>query len=371
MGMDLPQAAAQKPKILIAASIYPPDSGGPATHAKRQFEGFPELGFEVRLVALSLVRKFPMGIRHLIYTGQLMAHAASCDLIYAHDGLGVGLPALFVAKLFRKKILIRVGGDIPWERVAEQGRTSLSMNEWYEARLFNGSLSYAVSKFVLQRVHALIVPSSLLLNLYSKYYSVQKSKISVVPNPISVFPKDKVSEQSQTIIFASRLVAYKNLPFVLKAMAKVLPNHSSVQFIIMGDGPERVSLEQLTQDLGIGDKIIFTGSVSQEKVVEYTKHCLFGIAPALTEFNPNYILECIAYGKPFLMSRENGLPFNIPQQFLFDNRNSSELESRLEYMLSVEGYRKAKKEVSGINFQMSWDDVLKRNEEIIRSTIHA
>lgn len=365
--MNPPEKALKLPRILIAASIYPPDPGGPATHAKRQFEGFTEAGFEVRLVALAHYRRYPMGIRHGLYLFKLFAESQYVDIVYAHDALGVGLPALIVSKFMGKKMMARVGGDIPWEREAESRKTDLSMNEWYRTGLHIKNVSFLVSRFVLRKVDALVVPSQLLADLYATYYGVRKNIISVIANPISNISKDTTATQSSTIIFASRLVAYKNLPFVLTSLVKIFPKHAGLQFVIMGDGPEKTHLEQLARKLDIESQVLFTGSIPQEKVVEYTKICLLGVAPALTEFNPNYILECIAYGKPFLMSRENGLPFQVPESLLFDTRNSKEFEEKLESLLDPEQYAKAKLEIVNIHFQMSWSDVVKKNIELIKS----
>lgn len=354
-----------KPRILIAASIYPPDPGGPALHANKQYEYYLKERFPVRVVALAHFRSLPIGIRHVFFAVVLFSHACTSDVIYAHDALGVGLPALFVARILNKKLIIRVGGDIVWERKSEQGETLLSMNEWYKTGSHKKEFNYVVSRFVLSRIDCLIVPSNLLSDLYTKYYDVSQQRIQVIANPMISQKEILPHSIPRTIIFASRLVAYKNLSFVIECMSRVLPKYNDTQFLIMGDGPEKLALKKQVNDLKMSKQIIFTGILSQEEVEKHIRSCIFTIAPALTEFNPNYVLQGIQWGKPFLVSREHGFPFVVPQEFLFNSRNKEECEQCIAWMLSDPGYADAVLKLKSLSITQTWEDVLMRNKEII------
>lgn len=355
-------------KILIAAGIYPPDSGGPAIHAKAQFENFPKMGVKTKLIALAHYRHYPRWLRHLLYSLVLFFKSFGVDIIYAHDAWGVGFIALVGARLLRKKFVLRIGGDIPWERGAEQGTKSLSMNEWYQSGAYKTDRFFRLTRFVISRADLLIVPSSILKDLYVNYYGVKETKIKVIANPVSE-KRSATPATEKTIIYASRLVAYKNLALVLEVLADVFPRHPEVRFIVMGDGPEKENLTKLAHDLKIEKNVQFTGLLPQAVVLEKTSTCLFALAPALTEFNPNYVLQGISFGKPFLISRENGLPFAIPEQFLFTSRNKAELKEKLLFLLSPTGYQVALAEVESLAFNMTWEDNLKANLEVIQSLI--
>lgn len=354
--------ANSKPRILIAASIYPPDPGGPAIHAKRQYEWFKAHGIETEVVALAHYRQLPKFIRHFAYLCALLNKANRYGVIYAHDALGVGIPALLVAKILRKKFVIRIGGDLAWEREAEQNKTSLSMIEWYEAGEHRHKGIYVLIRIVLSNADLIIVPTVLLSNVYKKYYGVSEQKLHTLPNPI---PDKHINEvkTEQTIIYASRLVAYKNLNFAIKAFSDVINSNSrkDVKFIIMGDGPERSRLESLVKLLGLDSQVIFLGSVSQDKVLEETSKSLFTIAPALTEFNPNYVLQGIALGKPFLISREHGLPFVVPEELKFNPRDQSDLEQKILHLLDPAVYSQVKESIGNIYHQFTWEDNLGAN----------
>jgi glycosyltransferase involved in cell wall biosynthesis len=355
-------------RILIAAAIYPPDPGGPAVHAQAQYVGFRKMGYETSLVALAHYRYLPPWIRHLFYAIALFFKSLRADVIYAHDAWGVGFIALVVSKIVRSKFVLRIGGDMAWEAAVSSGKTNLSMKEWYEGGGYAKNLFYKMTRFVIRRADAVIVVSPLLEEIYSKYYDVSHKKIHIVPNPL-LGKKEFSLSVGKKIIFASRLVPYKNLEFVIRVMAKVFPEFPSASFIIMGDGPDKMKLQNLVNKLNLLGQVIFRGTVSQAEVIENTRDSLFALAPALTEFNPNYVLQAISYGKPFLISRENGLPFEVPEEFQFDPRNEEEFEKDLRELLSEKGYNEALEKVKRLSFERSWDEVLKDNERIIENLV--
>jgi len=355
-------------KILIAAGIWPPDPGGPAIHASKQSEYFKSQGFQVNVAALAHFRKWPAGVRHILYFCTLIKKGIGKDSIYAHDALGVGWPAYIAARLLRKKVLVRIGGDIPWEREAESGKTNHSLKEWYQKGLHRKSNAFRLSNIILKHFDAVIVPTQLLVDLYHRYYHVPLAKLHLIPNPIPLRQDVNVPTEG-TIIYASRLVAYKNLEFVIHSLTNVFAKYPDVTFTIMGDGPERSSLQKQIQEERLENRVRLKGKVPQEEVMKETQSCLLGLAPALTEFNPNYILQCIAYSKPFLISRENGLPFVVPDIFLFNPRDSREFQSKLEYLLSVEGYQKSVEAIRDLGFSMSWEDNLVQNLKILGSLL--
>jgi glycosyltransferase involved in cell wall biosynthesis len=354
-------------KILLAAGIYPPDPGGPALHAFRQFKWLTEHGHKAEVVAMAHYRKLPSGARHLVYFCALVTKVWKYDVVYAHDSLGTGLPAFLASKIFLKKFAVRVGGEVAWEREAEKG-LKLSMREWYASGAHRTRKNFIISRFVLRSADVIIVPSGILKDVYTKFYNVSSERIKVLSNP---WPEktSPSSKQEQTIVYASRLVAYKNLDFVLKVLSKIFPTYHELKFIIMGDGPEKSRLIGLARNLGIEDKVIFAGTVSQEEVTEKISKCLFAIAPALTEFNPNYILQAISYGKPFLISREHGVAVEVPPELVFDPRNELELESAIKSLLEPQTYQEVLEKVAQIKPKMTWESYQTENLKLVESLV--
>ncbi|MFA6095681.1 MAG: hypothetical protein WC767_02460 [Candidatus Paceibacterota bacterium] len=94
-------------RILIATGIYFPQIGGPATYSKLLYDELPKRGFEVEVANFGDHIDKPWGVRHLAYLFSLFGKAADADIIYAQDPVSVGLPALFVSQMRRKRFVLR------------------------------------------------------------------------------------------------------------------------------------------------------------------------------------------------------------------------------------------------------------------------
>ena len=355
-----------KETIVLAVPNYPPEPGGVATHAQKYREEFEKAGHLVHLVVASHMPKLPPPLNHIIFAFTVFLEAVGADMIYVMDTVSSG-PAAYVAWLLRKPYVIRIGGDVVWERAAEKGKTTKSCLEFYKTEKYQAFRFYSITKFVLTHAEKVIVPCDLLKTLYVTYYSVPSEKIILVPNPLPTHPTPNPSPKGRvekSVVFASRLVSYKNLELVTKAFATI-----DATFYILGDGPEKQKLEARRSELG--DRVKILGTVSRSEKDEYLKKCMLTVAPALTEFNPNYVLEGFTFCKPTLMSRENGLPFTLPEIMLFDPRNEKEFTEKLTYLLSDAGYAEAQNWVKNLRFAQTWDDVIKKNLEIIKGICEA
>ncbi len=77
------------------------------------------------------------------------------------------------------------------------------------------------------------------------------------------------------LLFVGRLRHYKGLHVLLAAMADV-----AAPLVIVGDGPMRDSLRAQARRLGLGDRVHFTGSVSDEELKDYLAGASVGLLPS-------------------------------------------------------------------------------------------
>jgi glycosyltransferase involved in cell wall biosynthesis len=77
--------------------------------------------------------------------------------------------------------------------------------------------------------------------------------------------------------------------------ALLAPDHARAQFVIVGDGPLRPSLERLAHDLGVGARVMFLGERADVGRVMAAMHIF--VMPSLWEAGPLTLLEAMALGK--------------------------------------------------------------------------
>lgn len=348
-------------RVLQAAGIFPPEPGGPGLHAAEYQKRFHAEGSVVRTILFRTFKHLPKVVRHVAYLHRLLISGRSSDVIFAHDAVSSGFPAAVAAAVLGRRLVMRIGGDVAWERAAETGATVRSMNEWYQTGDHRNSKLFKISRFSLRRAARIIVSSPILRDLYVSRYGIGAEKIEIIGSPI-VGQEVPAGNPAQGF-FASRLVKYKNLEFVLDVLAS-LPQENPVRLVVAGDGPELMALKAQAFDLGIKDRVEFLGRVSEDRVLGLTEESGFAIAPALTEFNPNYLLRAVGGGKPFLVSHENGLPFPVPHELQFDARNPDELRERLSWIASTEGAAQARELVRSIPRE-SWESVFQQVRSIV------
>ena len=84
------------------------------------------------------------------------------------------------------------------------------------------------------------------------------------------------------VVMVGRLVEKKGFEYGLQAFARVAKSHPNTFLTIVGDGPRRRSLEQLTAALGLGDRVTFTGVLASRAVSEQLRRSDVLLAPSVT-----------------------------------------------------------------------------------------
>jgi colanic acid/amylovoran biosynthesis glycosyltransferase len=113
---------------------------------------------------------------------------------------------------------------------------------------------------------------------------------------------------------ACRLIEKKGLTTSLTAFAKFAARYPEATFTIAGEGPLRSELEAQARELGLGDKVSFSGFVSQAQLRElfYRSHIFLHPSERGADGNqegvPNSMLEAMASGLPVFATRHGGIP---------------------------------------------------------------
>jgi glycosyltransferase involved in cell wall biosynthesis len=243
-------------KLVIAAPLYPPEIGGPATYAKILSEGLPAKGIEIQLVKFSEVRHLPKIIRHYAYYRRVLRAARRADIVLALDPVSVGLPALRAAKRAGKPFVVKIVGDYAWE----QGQQRFGVTQDLDDFVKNEQKSFFVRRLqkiqtqVTKSATRVIVPSEYLKKIVMTWGSpsqgsggpsIPSEKIEVIYNAVSIEPIGKLPENVMKlsrpfVVSVGRLVPWKRFEGVIDAVAQV-PQFS---LVIVGDGPEFQSLRE-------------------------------------------------------------------------------------------------------------------------------
>lgn len=135
-----------------------------------------------------------------------------------------------------------------------------------------------------------------------------KYPIEIISNGVDSgdFSKDtepKKEDKKIEILFVSRLIKGKGLQFIIPEMKRINQEcDNRVNLVIVGDGPYREELEEITQKSGASLYVRFEGKKNKKELYPYYKSADFFILPSESEGMPNVVLEAMAMGLPVIMT---------------------------------------------------------------------
>lgn len=302
--------------IVIAAPLYPPEIGGPATHAVLIENALPKCGLAIGTVPFTAVRGYPKVLRHMVYALKLWRRARNADLIYVLDPVSVGLPAYIASRLSKKPYVLRVGGDYAWEQGVQRFNITTTLDEY----LKNGSPSLgvyllaAVQSFVARRASRVIAPSKYLASVIAAW-GVPSERIVVAysaPEPLPTVSREAarkeldIREDVFLVASAARLVPWKGYESLIDAVALLRATVPSAMLMIAGDGPERARLMEHVKARGVEGAVRFLGRVPREKVATLVAAADCFALNTRYEGLSHQLLEAFALGAPVVTTAAGG-----------------------------------------------------------------
>ncbi len=289
--------------ICIVSSIFPPDIGGPATFTYDFSKWIHQSGENLRVVTYASKKAVDVNEGFSVsrvYLNDLMI-SRIFRMIWKILRAGRGSKYYFATGAFietylaslisKKKIVVKIPGDIVWERARNNGITDLSIDEFQNSRL---PIKYAIFRYFFLRsimsAKSVIVPSNYLLNLVKKW-GITDNRIHLVHNciPNEYFKSPKLTEHEYDVLTVARLVPWKGIPEIIEDCA-----HLNLKLCIVGDGPERISLEILAEKLS--SDVTFLGQIDSTKMPGiYQKSKIF-VLNSDYEGLPHALVEARASG---------------------------------------------------------------------------
>jgi len=145
----------------------------------------------------------------------------------------------------------------------------------------------------------------------------KKMEIQRTGIPLDEFPfgdRTVPKDGEWRFVQAGRLIEKKGLPVTLRAFSTFSKQHPNATLTIAGEGPLLTELQNLARELGVTDRVSFTGFVSQEQLREIYYRSHIFLHPSQTggdgnqEGIPNSMLEAMATGLPVFATEHGGIP---------------------------------------------------------------
>jgi glycosyltransferase involved in cell wall biosynthesis len=303
-------------KVLVVSGIWPPDVGGPASHAPEVAAYLVERGHEVEVVTTAssapaqaayavhwVSRSLPPGVRHLRAAALVASRARRADVVYTTGMFGRSFAGSTAA---RRPYVVKLTADPAFERARRRGIVEGDVDGFQRS---GGGARVAALRFArdleLRRAAHVFCPSAYLRDL-TVSWGVPAERVSVLPNPFPPLPdlpprdelRARFGMEGRTLAFAGRLGAQKSLDVALAAVDAV----DGVSLLIAGDGDERARLERLA-----GPRVRFLGPQPRERVLELFHAADASLLSSSWENFPHTVVEALAVGTPVIATRVGGV----------------------------------------------------------------
>ncbi len=309
-------------RIVIVSGIWPPDVGGPASHAPELAAFLQARGHAVEVVVTAdappaaeaypvhhVSRGIPVGLRHAAVVALVARRARAADVVYATSMIG---RASLASRLARRPFVVKLTADEAYERARRRGLFAGNLDEFQAHG--GGAAIRALRRsrdIAIARASHVFCPSEYLRRI-AIGWGVPPDRVSTLPNPAPELPPLRARQELRaelgfdgpTLGFAGRLTTAKALDVALAALVDV----DGVALAIAGDGPDRAALEARTAELGLGDRVTFLGPRTRLGVLELFRASDASLLSSTWENFPHTVVEALAVGTPVIATSVGGVP---------------------------------------------------------------
>lgn len=123
--------------------------------------------------------------------------------------------------------------------------------------------------------------------------------------------KLKIPQDATVAIFAGRLCPDKYIESLLEGWAQYLSGIDDIYLLIVGDGEERIPLENWTRKLKIEKQVIFLGNIPNDNMPEYYSASDIFVTASETDMMSMAVAEAMSCGLPVVIKKDTANPSYI------------------------------------------------------------
>lgn len=163
-----------------------------------------------------------------------------------------------------------------------------------------------------QQCDVLVCISQALADIILEHTQISAEKIVIMPNGVDtlLFDPQKYTPakffDGFTICYVGKLFDWQGVDLLIKAIAELQNENIDISFVIVGNGPAKETLEQLTATLNLSERVHFVGRVPQAEIPSYIAGADIGYSgKANMEIGTNFhsplkLYEYMAMAKPVI-----------------------------------------------------------------------
>lgn len=334
-------------KILITTDLFTTTTNGVVTSLRNLYEELTKKGHDVRILTLSEnLKSYKEGAVYYICSAPLKIYPdVRMPLVYRHKLIKeliawkpdvIHSQCEFFSYQFALKISKATGAPIV--------HTFHTLYDEYIKYVFpfkrlGSRILHTTFKKRLKS--ARIIAPTKKVEAVLKDYGF-KNQVNVVPSGINLEKhKNRITSEKRiekrrslgikddqiVLLNLGRLGNEKNVDEIIQFFSKAIISHEKLVLLIVGDGPAKSHLEELSKELNIQDRVIFTGMVDPSEVSEYYQLGDIFVSASTSETQGLTYIEAAANELPLLCRRDACL-----EEIIVEGENGYEYTNEGEFL---------------------------------------
>lgn len=352
----------KKLSLVIVTPLLLPQIGGGALYADVFRTQWTKLGHDVKVVPFGALLKFPSGLRHFLYLCKLLPHIISADAVYALDTFSVALPTVFLCRLLKKKVIVRVGGDFLWETYVNRTREKILLSEFYSRRnvsdlqkssfvspnrgvkkglvtlpneerkfTFKENTIFDLTNFIFQHASTIVFSTQWQKDICMSGYNLDIHKVKVIENIYIQNTKRNIVPKNRVILSPSRNIFLKNKVGLSQAFSLVKDRFFDAEL-----------------DTEISDR---------EELLKRINDAYMVVVPSLSEVSPNIVLDALSLGVPTVVTSDCGMKERLGDLVVWvDPKRHEDIARGIESLMDSKVYSEYMARISKFSYTHSEED---------------
>ena len=225
-----------------------------------------------------------------------LAENEHLDSVHAHDWMTY--PAgIAVAAMSERPLIVHVHST-------EFDRSGEHVNQ----------MIYDIERNGMERADKVIAVSHFTRGIIISRYGISGEKVEVVHNGVErngssdlCLAETGIDKDERIVLFLGRITMQKGPEYFLHAAKKVLEVMGNVKFVMAGSGDLMHHAIEMAAELGIGQKVVFTGFLRGEDVRKIYKMADLYVMPSVSEPFGIAPLEALDNDVPVIISKQSGV----------------------------------------------------------------
>ncbi len=216
------------------------------------------------------------------------------DIVHAHDWMTY--PAgIVVAATSGKPLIVHIHST-------EFDRSGENVNQ----------MVYDIEREGMERADRIITVSYFTRSIIISRYGISGEKVEVVHNGVErngnwSLAETGIDKNEKIVLFLGRITMQKGPEYFLRAAKKVLEVMDNVKFVMAGSGDLMYRAVEMAAELGIGQKVLFTGFLQGKEVQKIYEMADLYVMPSVSEPFGIAPLEALNNDVPVIISKQSGV----------------------------------------------------------------